>query len=110
MAAGHLGAVGGRLAAWTDRAEEALDAAARSRDANRHGLAERGELRGRLAAYRAKAGRVGAGEDERLAAAERTAHDLLWTAPCDLDAAGAAVAAYAAAVASLGAAPAGGPR
>jgi hypothetical protein len=61
-------------------------------------LDRRAELRGRLEAYRAKAGRLGHGEDVTLAELHRTAHELLWAAPCDLAAATRAVANYQRAV------------
>jgi hypothetical protein len=57
-------------------------------------LSRREELRGLLGAYQAKAARLGAAEDPELAARYDQAHDLLWTAPCDLAAATAAVAGY----------------
>jgi hypothetical protein len=65
-------------------------------------LGRRDELRGLLDAYRAKAGRLGAAEDTAMDATYRQAHDLLWTAPCDLDAATAAVTGYQQAVLRLG--------
>jgi hypothetical protein len=61
-------------------------------------LARRDELRGLLGAYKAKAARLGAAEDASLAERYARARDLLWTAPCDLTAAGAAVAGYQQAV------------
>jgi hypothetical protein len=64
-------------------------------------LGRRDELRGLLDAYRAKAGRLGAAEDSVLEASYRQAHDLLWTAPCDLVAAAAAVTGYQQAVLRL---------
>ncbi len=57
-------------------------------------LARRAELRGRLEAYRAKAVARGLAEDARLAGLFAQAHDLLYTAPCDLRAATRAVHAY----------------
>lgn len=57
-------------------------------------LRERGELRGRLSAYRAKAARLGRIEDLALEQCYLRAHDLLWRAPCDLAIAAAAVAEY----------------
>jgi len=65
-------------------------------------LGRRDELRGLLDAYRAKAGRLGGAEDTVLDASYRQAHDLLWTAPCDLVAATAAVTGYQQAVLRLG--------
>jgi hypothetical protein len=61
-------------------------------------MAERDELRGLLGAYKAKAARLGGAEDPALAERYDRARDLLWTAPCDLAAAEAAVAAYQQAV------------
>ena len=61
-------------------------------------MAKRDELRGLLGAYKAKAARLGAIEDSGLAERYDRARDLLWTAPCDLAAAEAAVAAYQQAV------------
>jgi hypothetical protein len=57
-------------------------------------LARRDELRGRLDAFRAKAVGQGLAEDPALAALYADAHDLLYTAPCDLRAATRAVYAY----------------
>jgi len=61
-------------------------------------LARRDELRGLLGAYKAKAARLGGAEDAALAERHDRARDLLWTAPCDLAAAEAAVAGYQQAV------------
>ena len=61
-------------------------------------MAKRDELRGLLGAYKAKAARLGAAEDPGLAERYDQARDLLWTAPCDLAAAEAAVAGYQQAV------------
>lgn len=64
-------------------------------------LARRAELRGRLAAYQAKAARFGLVEDVGLSARHSQAHDLLYTRPCDLPAATRAVFAYQQALADL---------
>ncbi len=56
-------------------------------------MAKRDELRGLLGAYKAKAARLGGVEDPGLAERYDQARDLLWTAPCDLAAAEAAVTA-----------------
>ena len=61
-------------------------------------LARRDELRGLLGAYKAKAARLGAAEDPGLAERYDRARTLLWTAPCDLAAAEAAVTGYQQAV------------
>jgi hypothetical protein len=87
-----------RLQAEVDRCEGELAAsAARTRDVQDSVaalLGQRDELRGLLGAYKAKAARLGAVEDADLAARYDQAHDLLWSAPCDLTAAAAAVAGY----------------
>jgi hypothetical protein len=57
-------------------------------------VARRNELRGRLDAYRAKAAARGLAEDEQLTVHYGQAHDLLFTAPCDLRASTRAVYAY----------------
>ena len=57
-------------------------------------LDRRAELRGRLDAYRAKAGQLGHAEDAALAGLYRAARELLWTAPCDLAVATRAVGSY----------------
>jgi hypothetical protein len=93
-AAGQWALISPRLADWTRRARERLaalqDAAAR----NAGLLTTRNELRGRLDAYRAKALRRGLGETAGLTELADTARTALYTAPCDLDAARAAVDAY----------------
>lgn len=63
-------------------------------------LDRREELRGRLDAYKAKAGRLGLAEDTALTELHRQAHDLLWTSPCDLRRATVALADYQRAIAS----------
>lgn len=65
-------------------------------------VGRRDELRGLLGAYQAKAARFGAAEDPRLTERYDRAHGLLWTAPCDLEAAAEAVTGYQQAVLSLG--------
>ena len=87
-----------RLAAELDRCEADLAAAvaqtADVRQTAADAIDKRDELRGLLRAYKAKAARLGAAEDADLAAQHDQAYGLLWTAPCDLAAAEAAVAAY----------------
>jgi multidrug efflux pump subunit AcrA (membrane-fusion protein) len=107
---GRLGDLGTLLAAgrWTRLASELdlLDrelatATADFREAERAvvaAMAKRDELRGLLGAYKAKAARLGGAEDSGLAQRYDRARDLLWTAPCDLTAAEAAVAGYQQAV------------
>lgn len=100
-AAGHWGLISPRLAAWNRQARERLDALAGAADHNSRMLAARNELRGRFAAYRAKAASRGHAEDPGLAPLAERAHTALTTAPCELGAARAAVAAYQDAVAAL---------
>jgi hypothetical protein len=91
-----------RLASELDLLDRELAAAtARYQEAERaavSALARRDELRGLLGAYKAKAARLGAVEDTALAERYDRARDLLWSAPCDLTAAEAAVAGYQQAV------------
>lgn len=91
-----------RLASELDLLDRELAAAtARFKEAERaavSALARRDELRGLLGAYKAKAARLGAVEDTALTERYDRARELLWTAPCDLTAAEAAVAGYQQAV------------
>jgi hypothetical protein len=91
-----------RLASELDLLERELaTATAGFREAERAvvaAMAKRDELRGLLGAYKAKAARLGGAEDSGLAQRYDLARDLLWTAPCDLAAAEAAVTAYQQAV------------
>ncbi|MDA0637643.1 hypothetical protein OUY22_29910 [Nonomuraea sp. MCN248] len=83
-----------RLAALERRAEES---AARATAAARalHGLlGRRGELRGLLGACQAKAARTGLVEDPDVMRLYEQARLLLWSAPCDLTKAAAAVDHY----------------
>jgi hypothetical protein len=89
---------GGPLLAWQRRAQAALDQARADRDFNRAPLAERHELRGRLDGYLAKAAGFGLAESTQLDRMAQRARVLLYSAPCDLDAARGAVAAYTKAV------------
>jgi len=104
---GKLEAAGrwARLAAELDTIEtEAAAATERYRDAGRAAAAlldRRAELRGLLDAYQAKAARLGAAEDTELGKLYAQAHDLLWTAPCDLATAAAAVTSYQEAILAL---------
>ncbi|MGH3208634.1 MAG: hypothetical protein ACRDNO_12830 [Trebonia sp.] len=87
-----------RLATELDRCDADLGAAnAQTADLSQtaaEALGKRDELRGLLRAYKAKAARLGGAEDPDLSAKHDQAYGLLWTAPCDLAAAEAAVAAY----------------
>jgi hypothetical protein len=95
-----------RLSDEVDRAERELAATLSAyRDAANAAdgaLGRREELRGLLAAYKAKAARLGRAEDLALTQRYDQARDLLWTAPCDLGAAAAAVAAYQQAILAIG--------
>ncbi len=95
-----------RLAAELDAIGSAAAAAAqRCRDAGQAAtalLSRRNELRGMLDAYQAKAASLGAAEDMELTARYQQARNLLWTAPCDLAAASAAVTDYQRAILALG--------
>jgi hypothetical protein len=66
-------------------------------------LSRRDELRGLLEAYKAKAARLGAAEDPGLTVRYDQARELLWTAPCDLNAAADAVNRFQQAVLAIGA-------
>jgi hypothetical protein len=87
-----------RLRAELDRGEAELAAAADQTAEIRRlaaaALARRDELRGLLGAYKAKAARLGASEDVAISGRYERARDLLWSAPCDLAAAEAAVSGY----------------
>jgi hypothetical protein len=93
------------LAGEIDRCGSTLaDALSHTRDAERSLVSligQRDELRGLLEAYKAKAARLGSAEDEGLAARYGYARGLLWTAPCDLTAAAAAVTGYQQAILAL---------
>jgi hypothetical protein len=93
-----------RLTTDLDRAIDDALAQARAAAATVTGLIDRrDELRGRLEAFKAKAVRLGGGEDAELAGLYRRARDLLWTAPCDLRQATVAVAGYQRAIKEIGA-------
>lgn len=64
----------------------------------REPMARRNELRGRLDAYHAKALAIGRAEDSALGQLYEAAQRLVYTAPCDLGAAEAAVRAYSTAL------------
>jgi len=94
-----------RLATELDAIDrQAAQLTAQCRAAERDALAlinQRDELRGLLDAYRARAARLGAIEDSDLEARYARAQELLWTAPCDLPSATAAVTGYQQAVLAL---------
>lgn len=111
--AGRLAGLDGLRAAgrWTRLAsdldiieKQAAAATQHYRDAERQFaalLARRDELRGLLDAYQAKAAGVGGAEDLDLSARYDRARELLWSAPCDLSAAAAAVTSYQQAISVL---------
>jgi hypothetical protein len=71
-------------------------------------LARRDELRGLLGAYRDRANRAGKAEDATLTAQYDAAHDVLYTAPCDVTRADTLTTEYLHAVrVATGAEPAG---
>ncbi|AFU03125.1 hypothetical protein [Nocardia brasiliensis] len=82
------------LPALRGRIDRALAAAAAAENLAQGLLDRRAELRGRLAAYHAKAARLGVSEDRDLLAAHETAAALLSGKPCDLAAVTRAVADY----------------
>jgi hypothetical protein len=86
------------LNAWQELADHTAAAAVEVLAANQRPLVLRGELRGRLEAFQAKAGRRHLVEDEELSPLHARAFRLLHTAPTNLELAGAAVDAYIAAV------------
>lgn len=94
-----------RLATELDAVDkQAANVLRRCREAEQAatGLVEqRDQLRGLLDAYRAKAGGLGAAENAELDQRYQQAKDLLWTAPCDLAAATAAVNGYQQAILRL---------
>jgi uncharacterized protein (DUF2267 family) len=100
-AAGHWQLITARLADWNRRARQQLTAAQQAAAHNAALLSSRSELRGRLDAYQAKAARRGWAEHDTLSPLVEAARTQLFTAPCDLDAARAAVAAYQEAIARL---------
>ncbi|MBE2998007.1 hypothetical protein IDM40_04685 [Nocardiopsis sp. HNM0947] len=87
----ELGTLHGRLQQAVHETVDDLT----EREENLQGLLDRrGELRGRLDGYRARAVRLGLAEDERLLTEDRRAQRALWRAPGDLREATAALAAY----------------
>lgn len=93
-AAGQWALISPRLSDWARRAREQLAGLRDAASRNAALLTTRNELRGRLDAYRAKALSRGLGEDPGLTPLAEAARDMLYTAPCDVDAARRAVDAY----------------
>lgn len=92
--ASELDVISQQAAAVTRACKEAEQAATGLID-------KRNEMRGLLDSYRAMAGGLGAAENAELDASYQQAKALLWTAPCDLEAATAAVNSYQQAVLRL---------
>ncbi|MGP3949418.1 hypothetical protein [Streptomyces sp. 7N604] len=84
-----------------ERAEDELIRARESLTAVTAPLAVRAELRGRLDAYKAKVARHGMAEDPLLMERYDLARRMLWSAPCDLRAAEAAVLRFQQAAAEV---------
>ncbi|MFC5181112.1 hypothetical protein [Actinomadura harenae] len=87
-----------RLSDLERAAADARARAQRDRELATGLLERREELRGRLAAYRVKAARLGLAEDAELLTIHERARELLWTSPCDLRAATVALSGYQQAV------------
>ncbi|MFI7007073.1 hypothetical protein [Streptomyces sp. NPDC050145] len=96
------------LESLESKAEDELLRARESLTAVTAPLAVRAELRGRLDAYKAKVARLGFAEDPFLVERYDAARRMLWSAPCDLRAAEAAVLRYQRAAAEALSSP-GGP-
>jgi hypothetical protein len=93
---------------YAERLDRVAAALEQARGAFAGPLQEREDLRGLLGAYRTRAFERGLAENVDLAEQHRRAHDLLWSAPCDLVAARALVTDYQTAVrVALGAADSG---
>ncbi|MFI0480473.1 hypothetical protein [Actinomadura sp. 9N215] len=92
--AGRWVELAGRFAELERAAADALERARGDLRLSAGLLDRRGELRGRLEAYRAKAARLGVVEDEQLTELYGEARDMLWTAPCDLRRATTVLAEY----------------
>jgi hypothetical protein len=99
--AGRWPALAAELVAIEKDAAAATAAWERVGRAARALLDRRRELRGLLDAYQAKAGRLGAAENSDVARQYDRVRDLLWSAPCDLVAAGEALREYQQAVLAL---------
>ena len=92
--AGAWGQAWRALAEWTTGADLLLAEARRIVADSRALIAARGELRGRLVAYEAKARRHGLIEDPGVLRHFECAHEALYTAPTDLAAADALLRRY----------------
>lgn len=100
-AQGQWGRLTSEAAILADALDAALAAATKVEKLMSGLLERREELRGRLQAYRVRAARKGAAENQSLEAYYQTARELLWTKPCDLAAATRALSVYQKAVLAL---------
>ena len=82
------------LEQWTVRARSLVDQADRITAEIRAPIEERNQLRGRLDAYQAKAGKLGLIEDLELSSMFAEAHEALYRAPTDLAGAAELVRCY----------------
>ncbi len=82
------------VSAYLERVERLERALAEAERRFQAPLTRRDEMRGLVQSFRDKAASTGGAEDEAIAPLYRAAADLLWSAPCDLDAAGATVQRY----------------
>jgi hypothetical protein len=82
------------LEQWTLRARSLVDQADQITAENRVPIEERNQLRGRLDAYQAKAGKLGLIEDLDLSSMFDEAYEALYTAPTDLARAAELVRCY----------------
>ncbi|MEU9078472.1 hypothetical protein ACFYUY_32705 [Kitasatospora sp. NPDC004745] len=92
--AGQWGRLAPLLDALEDAAAKELGRARQALTEVTQPLAVRAELRGRLDAYKAMAARLRVSEDPEVIEHYEKARWLLWSAPCDLRAAAAAVARF----------------
>ena len=88
----------GRVQPWLDRVDRVGAALDFARQKFQAALDERDQQRGLLQAFRDKAAAYGFGEHHEIEPLYRAAEAVLWSAPCDLVAAGPLVQEYLAAV------------
>lgn len=100
-AAGRWTRLGSELDLITKQAAEVTRQCKDAEQAAAGLVGQRNEMRGLLDSYRAMAGGIGAAENAELEAIYEQAKALLWSAPCDLEAATAAVNGYQQAVLRL---------
>jgi hypothetical protein len=93
-AAGGWDGVRREIAAYAEKLGRVAAALAVAHDRFAAPLQAREDLRGLLGAYRHRATDAGLAEDLPLSDRYRAAHDVLWSAPCDLETARRLVAEY----------------